>query len=70
MWAANLANGGRWAQSPQLSAWLNRCRLNFFSPMMRGVQKDDTAKFERLKTMGEKSREAAARLPALMAHLG
>lgn len=70
MWAVNLANGGRWAQNPQLSAWLGRCRLNFVAPMMRGVQKDDTAKFERLKVMGEKSREAAARLPALMAQLG
>jgi hypothetical protein len=70
MWAVNLANGGRWAQNPKLSSWLSRCRLNFLAPMMRGVQKDDTAKFERLKVMGAKSREAAAGLPALMAQVG
>lgn len=70
MWAVNIANGGRWAHNPQLNAWLGRCRLNFIAPMMRGVQKEDTAKFERLKVMGDKSREAAARLPALMAQLG
>jgi hypothetical protein len=70
MWAVNLANGGRWAQNPELTAWLGRCRLNFIAPMLRGVQKDDTAKFERLKVMGVKSREAAARLPALMAQIG
>ena len=70
MSAVELANGGRWAQNPKLSAWLGRCRLNFIAPMLRGVQKDDTAKFERLKLMGAKSREAAARLPALMAQIG
>lgn len=70
MWAVNLANGGSWAQNPQLSAWLGRCRLNFIAPMLRGVPKDDTAKFERLKVMSAKSREAAARLPALMAQMG
>ena len=69
MWAVNLANAGRWARNPALSAWLDRCRLNFIAPMMRGVRKDDTAKFERLKVMGAKSREAAARLPALMAQI-
>jgi hypothetical protein len=47
-----------------------RYRLNFIAPMLRGVQKDDTAKFERLKLMGVKSREGAARLPALMAQIG
>jgi hypothetical protein len=70
MWAVNLANGGRWAQNPEHSAWLGRCRLNFIAPMLRGVAKDDTAKFERLKLMTAKSREAAARLPALMAQIG
>jgi hypothetical protein len=70
MWAVNLANGGSWAGNPQISAWLGRCRLNFFAPMMRGVSQADTAKFERLKVMGSKSREAAARLPALMAQIG
>jgi hypothetical protein len=70
MWAVNLANGERWAQNPQLSAWLGRCRLNYIAPMMRGVQKDDIAKFELLNVLGNKSREAAARLPALMAQLG
>lgn len=70
MWAVNLANGGSWAQHPELSAWLGRCRLNFIAPMLRGVAKDDTAKFERLKLMSVKSREAAARLPALMAQMG
>lgn len=70
MWAVNLGNGGRWAQNQQLTAWLGQCRLNFIAPMMHGVQKDDTAKFERLKIMGAKSREAAAKLPALMAQIG
>jgi len=69
MWAVNLANGARWAQNPKLSAWLGQCRLNFIAPIMRGVHKSDTAKFERLNVMGAKGREAAARLPVLMAQI-
>ena len=66
MWAATIANAGRWRHNAGLSTWLSQCRLNNLNAMMRGVRPDDTAKFALLHESGVKAAAAAARLPALL----
>jgi NAD(P)-binding Rossmann-like domain len=66
MWAATIANAGRWRRNAGLSTWLSQCRLNNLNAMMRGVRPDDTAKFALLHESGVKAAAAAARLPALL----
>jgi hypothetical protein len=70
MWAASLANQGRWRQNERLSKWLAQCRLNNVTAMMRGVRPDDVAKFARLNEVGAKAAAAAAKLPTLIASVG
>lgn len=70
MWQVTLANSARWQQNPKLRAWLPSCRLDFYASVLRGVDKGDSAKFERLKAGGAKAKAAAERLPALLAEAG
>lgn len=67
MWQVTLANAARWQKDPQLRAWLPTCRLDFYTGVLRGVDKGDSAKFERLKATGAKSKAAAEKLPRLLA---
>ncbi len=67
MWAATLANTARWREQPALNAWLMKCRLNGQAVMARGVSPEDSTHMALLRETGVKAREAAARLPALLA---
>ena len=67
MWEATLRNTARWRAKPELDAWLQNCRLNSISASLRGVRRDDTAKFAMLKRAGDTGAAAAARIPALLA---
>ena len=67
MWAATLANQGRWRQNERVRNWMMQCRLNNAVALMRGVKPDDEAKLEQLKEAGVKASVAAAKLPELIA---
>jgi hypothetical protein len=67
MWAATLANAGRWRPQVELNTWLMQCRLNSLAVFTRGLQPDDQARMALLKSMGAKSAAAAARLAELLA---
>ncbi len=67
MWAATLANMGRWRQHPELSAWLSTCRLNSVTAMLHGAPAIDAAIVALMQESGAKAGAAAAALPALLA---
>jgi hypothetical protein len=67
MWLASLANGARWRQHADLTAWINQCRLNAFAVYTRGVKPDDAERIALAQAVGAKSGAAAVKLSALLA---
>ncbi|MFW8591431.1 NAD(P)/FAD-dependent oxidoreductase [Glaciecola sp. 2405UD65-10] len=66
MTAAMLRNMHIWSEAPELREWIRNCRLDGFSKIVHGVEKDDMAKLQVLGRLKGASQPAMAKLMEFM----
>lgn len=66
--AVGFLNQGRWRKIPEVSGWIDTCRLNSSTHLLAGIGPDDTEKLAMLRKLGPMTGAALENIPRMLAN--